>query len=53
MIELSTIKFGDKIYTIDPRLREFRFIRYGKKMEFIPFSSPKGQKMLKRLRKVL
>jgi len=53
MIELSTIKFGDKIYTIDPRLREFRFIKYGKKMEFIQFNSPKGQKMLRRLKRVM
>lgn len=50
---LATIKFGRKEYTIDPRLREFRFIQYGKKMEFIPFNSIKGKKMIKKLRSVV
>lgn len=50
---LATAKFGRKEYTIDPRLKEFRFIRYGKPMEFIPFSSEKGKKMIKKLGKVV
>jgi hypothetical protein len=53
MIELATIKMGSKIYTIDPKLREFRHIKYGEPMEFIPFNSRKGQKMIKKLRKVV
>jgi hypothetical protein len=53
MFELSTIKFGNKIYSIDPRLKEFRYIRYGDKMEFIPFSSRKGKRMINRLRRVV
>lgn len=53
MRTLATIKFGRKEYTIDPRLREFRFIQYGKKMEFIPFNSIKGKKMIKKLRSVV
>jgi hypothetical protein len=47
--KLPTAKFGRKEYTIDPRLKEFRFIRYGKPMEFIPFNSVKGRKMLKKM----
>ena len=53
MKQLSSMRFGKKEYTIDPRLREFRFIQYGKKMEFIPFSSEKGKKMIKKLKKVV
>jgi hypothetical protein len=53
MAKLQTMRFGKKEYTIDPRLREFRFIQYGKKMEFIPFNSEKGKKMIKKLRKVI
>ena len=52
-LRLPIIKFTGKDYTIDPRLKEFRFIQYGKKMEFIPFSSVKGQKMLRKLKKVV
>lgn len=33
-------------YTIDKRLREFRKFEYGKTVEFIPFDSPKGQKII-------
>lgn len=51
--KLQTMRFGKKEYTIDPRLREFRFIQYGKKMEFIPFGSEKGKKMIKKLKKVM
>jgi len=51
--KLMTMRFGKKEYTIDPRLREFRFIQYGKRMEFIPFSSEKGKKMIKKLKKVI
>jgi hypothetical protein len=52
-IRLPTMRFGMKEYTVDPRLREFRFVEYGKKMEFIPFGSDKGRKMIKKLRKVV
>jgi len=43
---LKKIKYKNKIYTIDCRLREFRFIEYGKMPEFIPFSSELGIKLL-------
>lgn len=33
-------------YTVDERLQEFRKMIYGKKPEFIPFSSEKGQILL-------
>lgn len=35
-----------KGYTVDFRLREFRVAIYGEKLEFIPFKSPKGQKLM-------
>ena len=52
-IRLPTVRFGKKNYTIDPRLKEFRFVKYGEKMEFIPFDSIKGQKILKKIKKVI
>lgn len=52
-IRLPTVKFGRKDYTIDQRLKEFRHIKYGEKMEFIPFDSTKGQKILRKLKKVV
>jgi len=39
-----------KGYTIDLRLREFRKAIYGEKLEFIPFNSPKGEKLLEALK---
>lgn len=36
-------------YTVDWRLREFRKVEYGKKMEFIPFGSKKGVDLLRAL----
>lgn len=33
-------------YTVDFRLQEFRKVVYGKSLTFIPFNSPKGQKLL-------
>lgn len=35
-----------KGYTVDFRVKEFRKIIYGKLPEFIPFDSPKGQKLI-------
>ena len=43
---LRKIKYKNKIYIIDYRLREFRFIEYGKMPEFIPFDSELGIKLL-------
>jgi len=43
---LKQIKYKNKIYTIDYRLKEFRFIEYGKMPEFIPFNSELGIKLL-------
>lgn len=52
-IRLPTIRLGKKDYTIDTRLKEFRHIKYGDKMEFIPFNSAKGKRMLKKLKNVV
>lgn len=43
---LKQIKYKNKIYTVDYRLREFRFIEYGKMPEFILFESELGTKLL-------
>ena len=43
---LKHIKYKKKIYTVDYRLREFRFIEYGKMPEFILFDSKLGIKLL-------
>lgn len=38
-------------YTVDARLREFRKVeRERGRIEFIPFRSPKGEKILERMR---
>ena len=36
-------------YTVDWRLREFRKVEFGKKMEFIPFDSEQGIALLQAL----
>jgi len=43
---LKRIKYKNKIYTVDYRLEEFRFIEYGKIPEFIPFDSELGIELL-------
>jgi len=43
---LKRIKYKNKIYTVDYRLKEFRFIEYGKVPKFILFSSELGIKLL-------
>jgi len=43
---LKQIEYKNKIYTVDYRLREFRFIEFGKIPEFIPFDSKLGIKLL-------
>jgi hypothetical protein len=52
-IRLPTVKLGKKDYTIDTRLKEFRHIKYGEEMEFVPFNSAKGQKILRKLKRVV
>ena len=39
-----------KGYTVDLRLREFRKVTLGEKIEFIPFDSPDGKELLGRLK---
>ena len=38
-------------YTVDERLKEFRKLEYGKKLEFINFESSQGKKLLSQYRK--
>lgn len=38
-------------YTVDFRLREFRKVKYEKSIEFIPFESSKGKKLLQKIKK--
>jgi len=50
-VMLKRIKYKNKIYTVDYRLKEFRFIEYGKMPEFIPFDSELGIKLLSIIKK--
>jgi len=43
---LKRIKYKDKVYTVDYRIEEFRFIEYEKMPEFIQFDSELGIKLL-------
>lgn len=36
-------------YTVDFRLREFRKVEYGKRIEFISFESEKGMKLMQKM----
>src|SRR5690348_9560982 len=38
-------------YTVDYRLREFRRMVYGERPLFIPFDSPKGERLLAAMRR--
>jgi hypothetical protein len=40
-----------KGWTVDYSLRQFRKLIYGKKVEFVPFDSPKGQRLLAQIAK--
>lgn len=35
-----------KGYTVDERLGEFRRVKWGKELQYIPFDSPKGRRLL-------
>jgi hypothetical protein len=48
---LDTVDYQGKKYVIDERLREFRFMQYGKLPEFVPFDSAKGRDIMKHLRR--
>jgi hypothetical protein len=45
--KLPTFVHEGKVWTVDIRLREFRFVEYGELPEFIPFESEEGEKMLR------
>lgn len=44
---LPTLDCEGKTWTVDYRLREFRFVVYGKMPEFVPFESDEGIKLLR------
>jgi hypothetical protein len=46
---LEAFVFEGKVWTVDPRLREFRFLEYGKLPEFVPFDSERGAELLRAL----
>jgi len=48
--KLDTVHYQGKEYVIDERLREFRFMEFGKLPEFVPFDSPKGREIMRHLR---
>jgi hypothetical protein len=48
---LHTVDYQGKKYVIDERLREFRFMEFGKLPEFVSFGSPKGREILKHLQR--
>ncbi|HEV2120611.1 MAG TPA: hypothetical protein VGS11_10995 [Candidatus Bathyarchaeia archaeon] len=50
---LPTFDHEGKVWTIDFRLREFRFIVFGRLPEFVPFDSEEGQRMLRALQERL
>ena len=47
---LDTVDYQGKRYVIDERLREFRFMEYGKPSEFVLFDSPQGREIMRHLR---
>jgi len=53
-MKLEKLKYNGKNYTVDYRLKEFRFIELGKVPKFISFSSKLGSKLLdKKIPKLL
>jgi hypothetical protein len=38
-------------YTVDVRLREFRRVEPGRRLVFVPFDSPRGRRLLTRLKR--
>jgi hypothetical protein len=53
MITLPTIRYRGKEYTVDERLQEFRHIKFGEPLEFIPFASKKGSALMLRYDELL
>ena len=37
----------EKVWTVDPRLQEFRYMVYGQMPEFVPFDSERGAELLR------
>ena len=43
---LPRVRYGNREYFVDERLREFRSVSYPpESIEFVPFDSPKGRKI--------
>ena len=47
--KLASFTHNGKLWTVDPRLREFRHIVYGELPEFVPFDSEEGDELLRSL----
>lgn len=45
--KLPSFEYEGKLWTVDFRLREFRFMVYGEMPEFVPFDSEKGTELLR------
>jgi hypothetical protein len=43
---LPTFIHKGKVWTIDERFREFRFIVYGERPEFVPFDNKEGLELI-------
>jgi hypothetical protein len=46
---LPTFEYNGKLWTVDSRLREFRFVVLGEIPEFVSFDSPAGFELLEAL----
>jgi hypothetical protein len=44
--KLPSFEYDRKLWAVDFRLREFRFMVFGEMPEFVPFDSKKGKKLL-------
>lgn len=44
--KLATFTHNGKLWTVDPRLQEFRHIVYGEMLEFVPFDSEQGEELM-------
>lgn len=45
--KLGTFEYKGKVWTVDPRLQEFRFIQYGEVPEYLSFDSEEGRTLMK------
>ena len=46
-VRLDSFQYEGKEWTVDLRLKEFRYMKLGETPLFVPFESENGQKMMK------